>query len=166
MKTIQVTDEMFDKLQELAKEYVGQNTRHQAFPHYFTIQSKVEVPAYDGCGEGINYVLDGELFASSVKNLFENAVDYWGDELPHDWNELEEDEKLDWLKDNGVQEYEFNYEFKEQNCFFTSKACDEHIAKNHYHYKEPCSYGNTFWRNPEMQLIANFLVELAKKEIK
>ena len=62
----------------------------------------------------------------------------------------------------SVKEYEFNYAFKEQNCFFTAKACDEHIAKNHYHYKEPCSFGNTFWRNPEMQLIANFLVELAK----
>lgn len=71
------------------------------------------------------------------------------------------DEVFDKLQDLA-KEYEFNYAFKEQNCFFTAKACDEHIAKNHYHYKEPCSFGNTFWRNPEMQLIANFLVELAK----
>ena len=56
------------------------------------------------------------------------------------------------------KEWEFDLKC---GLFFTAKACEQHIAENHYHYtKEVHSYGVSSWRNPEMQTVLRFLSEL------
>ena len=50
MKTIEVSDEMYDDLMALSKEMLLQDNRSTAMPHIFQIQTTEEVAAYEGCG--------------------------------------------------------------------------------------------------------------------
>lgn len=49
--------------------------------------------------------------------------------------------------------------------FFTAKACEEHIAENHYHYKNARSWGIGAWRNPEMQVVMQHLLKMTGEDI-
>lgn len=45
--------------------------------------------------------------------------------------------------------------------FLTSKACQQHIDSNSYHYKNPKPYAIPTWRNPEMDILRDFLLSLS-----
>ncbi|TXI93630.1 MAG: hypothetical protein E6Q33_02645 [Neisseriales bacterium] len=163
MKTITLPDKIVDALLKLAKEYTTQNNRSQAMPVYFTVQTQEKVPAYIGCGEGGDWVFESSVVADTTEDLFDWAENYFEGDLPEEWQSLDTDERVGWLEDMGCKFYEYNFEPKEQNAFLTAKACDEHILRNRHHYRQPRSYGNTFFRNPEMELIANMLIQLSKQ---
>lgn len=127
MKTIEVSDEMYDNLIELATEMTTQDMRATRMPHMFQIRTKREVAAYEGCGE--------------TKWINEEG------------DEIEENEE-------GAREIQVTTEEMFQNTFFTAKACQEHIDRNHYHYNEPDVYLNCAWRNPEMEMVSEFLCNL------
>ena len=181
MKTIELTDEMYEALMELSKEMTTQNMRGTAMPHMFQIRTTEEVAAYDGQGEEIWVDEDGlelrdeeEMRTYISEHLYENE-----DNLPEDEDEAEREAKAlvaemdsydledylenvhsdNWRKVNVITEYRY------QNTFFTAKACEEHIKSNSYHYKDPVSYLKHAWRNPEMELVSKFLCELSGGKI-
>lgn len=162
MKTISIPDEMHDALMQLAKEYTTQNDCGQAMPLYFTIKTMEREHASEGCGEYFEWSDGCNLTNGTTEDLIKWAEGYFDGALPEDWKDLDEDEKIDWLKDNGCYLDEYNEVPRFQNAFFTSKACKAHIESNHYHYNEPRSYADTFCHNPEMNLIANLLIHLSK----
>ena len=50
--------------------------------------------------------------------------------------------------------------------FFTEKACDEHIQQNNYHYtKNVRSYVVGAWRNEEMKVVMQSIINLTGDEI-
>lgn len=49
--------------------------------------------------------------------------------------------------------------------FFTAEACEEHIAENAYHYKEPSSYAISAWRNVEVQQVMVMLLNEGGGEV-
>jgi hypothetical protein len=160
MKTIEVSDELHEKLIALANEMTTQDPRCTRGPHLFQIRTIEKCAAYEGQGETIWIDPDGEggavdpvEFTNDHKEILE------GVELV-EFEELDLDEQMEELGCYTVQETTLE---KFQNCFFTAKACQDHIDRNHYHYNEPIVYLNHGWRNPEMELVQEFLCGLVLK---
>lgn len=168
MKTINIPDEMHHALMLLSKEYATQDNCSQAQPMYFTVQTKETIAAPEGCGDHQEYYFDGSTWHKDTTQyeIFDWALEYFGDELPNDWEELEDEDKMDWLKSNGLDIVDVKVVPQYQECFFTKKGCEQHIVRNGHNYSEPVPYANTFWRNTEMELITNLLTLLAKEQNK
>lgn len=167
MKTIQVPDEMYAKLMALANEMVKQDPRATRMPHLFQIRTTEEVAAYDGCGEQV--WVDDEENKLDEKDIKEKVINNqnWGllpkSTATRKYKFLDEFEVESILEDIGCRKLNVTNEYRYQNCFFTAKACKQHIKQNDYHYNQPTDYLNHAWRNPEMELVATFLCSLVGK---
>lgn len=170
MKTIQVTDEMYESLMELSKEILTQDNRSTAMPYLFQIRTREEIPVYPG-QDGITFFVndegdelrDSEEIKEEVLQIWEaegeNAsFKFKGYDKLNGWDIKYIIEKAGW-REIVVKEQEVY-----QNAFFTAKACDEHIRLNKHHYRKPDCYLSHAGRNPEMDLIQKFLCELSGGE--
>jgi len=164
MKTIEVTDEMYNSLMELSKEMTSQDNLGTRMPHMFQIRTKKEVAAHEGCGEEI-WVNDEGDELRTVEEIAEYVEQYLSDnDNQEQFKEMDSDEILGFLQDElneGWRKVWVNIEYEYKNTFLTSKACQEHIDANHYHYNEPIVYLNHAWRNPEQEIVSKFLCELS-----
>ncbi len=169
MKTIEIPDNLYDKLIELADEYVNQDNRSTADPLYFSIEQQIATGCPDGCGDFTAYYncdggcisdlddvesyLNDEDYTLTFESLLEKEIDF-------DSYEFEE------FMDDYMPEFRklsMKYEPVYKNCFLTVKSCDAHIAQNHYHYSNSArSYGEHAWRNPDMEIIVKLLRTLGK----
>ena len=50
MKTINVSDEMYEALIEISTNMKNQDNRCTASPYFYQVRCKKEVAAYEGCG--------------------------------------------------------------------------------------------------------------------
>jgi hypothetical protein len=181
MKTIEVTDEMYNSLMELSKEMVSQDPLGTKMPHMFQIQTNEEIVTNDWCGTEIwvnsegdelrteddireyitQYIYDGNDNGFDLSSLGDKESMKLATKTVNEMNEydlhhyLENEVDYDWRTVNVTTEHKY------QNTFFTAKACKEHIEQNDYHYREPKCYLNHAWRNPEMELVSKFLCELS-----
>lgn len=159
MKTIKVSDEMYEFLINLSKELNTQDNRCTAMPYFFQIQTKEEVSVpedsgtecwyYDGSKieteKEINSVIYDCHDGLTAKKVIKKMSDY---------------EKEEILKAAGWQKAYYDYEKKYQNTFFTEKACKLHIKQNKHHYNNPIDYLSFAFRNIEMEMVMKFLCEL------
>tara|TARA_R110002012_G_C11639193_1_gene610476 strand:+ start:1925 stop:2413 length:489 start_codon:yes stop_codon:yes gene_type:complete len=160
MKTIQVEDEVYDKLIALATEMTTQDPRCTRGPHLFQIRTEESCAAYEGQGEEVWRGDEGELIedpAQYLKDYSELNIDEI--EFLDEFDTNREMEKL------GCYSYAETTRYEYKNCFFTAKACQEHIDANDYHYNKPVNYLNSGWRNPEMELVQEFLCGLVGKKM-
>lgn len=159
MKTIQVSDEVFNGLMEISKELNIQSNRHTAMPYFFQIQTKKKIAVPEGNGiEAWHF--DGSLIESDeeIEEVI-NEYKEW-DEHTTEFNHLQDYEIESILEKAGYSKVNYDYEKVLENSFFTSKACDEYIKKNSHNLTYPVNYLSHAHRNPEMELISKFLVEL------
>jgi hypothetical protein len=168
MKTINVSDEMYDSLVAISNELNTQNHRCTAMPYFFQIKTEDWEPCPEDQGEEV-WFCDGS-FLENDKEIKEAVIEY------KEWDNLSKKEienKYKTLKSFEIEEIlEKNYRRvnrikKEQfqNAFFTEKACLEHIKQNNYHYSNPVDYLTHAFRNPEMELVMKFLSELTGGKI-
>lgn len=168
MKTIEVSDEMYDKLIALATEMTTQDPRCTRMPHMFQIRTKKK--RYDWNLNG-----DYKIWFDEDYNEIETKkdfIDYLNNkeiEVPDDFDYIWDDvfDCDDFIDNNcpELKECSYSWEYEYQNHFLTAKACKEHIEKNHYHYNDPVDYLNHAWRNPEMELVSEFLCGLVGKKM-
>ncbi len=159
MKTITVNDEMYDFLMKLSNELRTQNDRATAKPYFFQIQTNEEIAVPDGCGEKA-WVFDGSKIQTQDE-IDQVIFDYYDPKYTMDEiKQMDEWDKFDMLRDQGWREVCFSHEHKYQNAFLTEKACREHIRLNHYHYSEPVDYLRHAFRNPELEMVFRFLLDL------
>lgn len=161
MKTIEVSDEMYEFLMNLSKELTEQDHRGTAMPYIFQIQTQEEVPAIEGNGDEA-WFYDGSRIETEEEII--NAIaEYKGIEIKDVTESEYERERI--LEKAGY--HKINYEMKEvlQNAFLTSRACDEHIKANAYHYNQPVNYLSHSFRNPELETLIKFICGLTGKEI-
>jgi hypothetical protein len=177
MKTIEVTDEVYAKLIELANEMTSQDMRGTRMPHMFQIRDWKKV--YDAELNGkVMFWLDRsngieiETIERLIEYLTDDRIEFDEAQIREMWNSWESrgynDDLKDWLEEHvpGLEEYSFSLEEEYTNCFLTAKAAQEHLDKNHYHYHEKADvYLNHAWRNPEADLVSEFLCGLAGKPI-
>jgi hypothetical protein len=172
MKTIEVSDEMYAKLIELATEMTTQDPRCTRMPHMFQVREEYDQIVPEGFGD--EYVaVDFE--GGEIKDLQE-LKDMTKEIMVEKECDTDEFEELDFADDwDGVMDilevysddnwtlFSIKKEHRYSNTFFTAKACKEHIESNGYHYNNPTDYLNSAWRNPEMELVSEFLCNLVGK---
>jgi len=181
MKTIEITDEMYKDLIDLATEMTSQNPRGTRMPHMFQIRDWKKVYDWDLNGD-IGIWIDRS--EDSEIETFDDLYDYL------ESNEIEclDREKLGEFWDDECESFEWNgedlqlFDFIERytslercsytlepvyvNCFLTAKAAQEHLDGNYYHYhKNADVYLNHAWRNSEAEIISEFLVGLIGKKM-
>ena len=163
MKNIEVSDEIYDKLIELSKELNSQNHRGTAMPYFFQIQTKKEVAVPEGCGNECWYC-DGSKIETDeeIKETIFNWKDWerGNPDVENTFMSLEDWEKEEILEESGWQKGYYDYVNQYENSFFTEKACKEHIQANAYHYHSPVDYLSHAFRNPELELVLNFICGL------
>jgi hypothetical protein len=169
MKTIEISDDMYDKLIELSTEMTTQDPLGTRMPHMFQIRDWVRVIDWNLNGNTIIYVDDYgteiETYSDMLDYLENNDI-----EIPENfediWNNVYQ--RDDYILENHptLKECSYSMEARYSNHFLTSKAANRHLELNHYHYhKNADIYLNHAWRNPEMELISTFLCGLIGKEI-
>lgn len=178
-KTIEVSDEMYDKLIELATEMTTQDMRGTRMPHMFQIRDWKKVYDWRCNGHQIIWVdassnfevetLDDLIDYLSSSGHFDGMEDYQEQseiaEITRLW---EENDISDWISDNceDLEECSYTMEPVYINSFLTAKAAEEHLRLNHYHYhKDAQVYLNHAWRNPEAELVSEFLCNLVGKDL-
>ena len=164
MKTIQITDDMYNSLLNISKELNTQDSRGTAMPYFFQIQTDDYIYNQEE-GEKV-WIADGYDIGTE-EEIKEAILECKGwENLPDDvaderYNSLSSFEKEKILTENFYKTYRkkvHNYE----NAFFTEKAIKEHIRLNNHRYNNPIVYLQYATRNPEMETIMKFLCELAK----
>lgn len=169
---IEITDEMYAKLNELATNMTTQDPRGTRMPHIFQIRDWKKVYDWGLNGETHIWINDYE---TEIETL-EEFMDYLNEgEIVHDTKEIKElwendfDFGLpDWIEENcpGLKECSYSMEPVYVNSFLTEKAAQEHLDKNYYHYhKNADVYLNHAWRNPEAEIITEFLCGLINKKM-
>lgn len=163
MKTIQVTDEMYNSLMELSKELNTQDHRCTAMPYFFQIRTDEWKSCSEGQGEEV-WFSDGG-FLESEEEIKDAIIEYkeW-ENLPQKESTEKYNELDDWDKDeileNNYRKVNREKSHKYQNAFLTEKACREHIKSNSYHYNNPIDYLQHATRNSDMETIMKFISEL------
>lgn len=169
MKTIEVTDEMYDRLIEISKEINTQDNRATAKPYFFQVQQDKKIWDSGTNREHriyIDFNSDPFEFEGTVEGV-RNLLECYGMDEPEGLNEMSKDDIHEWVighPEFDVRECSYDIGQEYSNAFLTEKACKEHIEKNHYHYSNPVDFLQHAFRNPELELIFEFLVELTDKE--
>jgi len=176
-KTIEVSDEMYDKLIELATEMTTQDPRGTRMPHLFQIRDWKKV--YDAELNGDvsifldrGYGIEIETAEQLIDYLNDHEIEFSEDEVREMWGNRAEyswqSDINDWLDERVPDLLEYSYSLVPEysNCFLTAKAAQEHLDKNYYHYhKDADVYLNHAWRNSEADTISTFLCGLVGKGI-
>ncbi len=163
MKTIEISDEMYDKLMDLSKEMNSQNHRGTAMPYFFQVASNELICGIDGDydNDGFVWLKDGEQYDCDIKSMKEALVNEGVKTKKTD----KEHDFISLMEESGFDKGYFKNDRKLTNCFFTEKACKDHIKKNGYHYEKPYDYLSYAFRNPEMELVQQFLCEISGGKI-
>ena len=173
MKKIEISDEMYDKLIELATEMTTQDPRCTRMPHIFQIRDWRRVYDWDLNGDTRCWIdRDGDFqvieeFEEFREYLIEKGVDepenlkeMWGDDFGFELDE--------WIEENvpELEKCTYSTEPVYINSFLTAKAAQDHLDSNYYHYHDKADvYLNHAWRNPEAELVSEFLCGLVGKKI-
>jgi hypothetical protein len=177
MKTIEVSDEMYGKLIELANEMTTQDMRGTKMPHMFQIRDWKK--AYDAELNGNTIIwldrgngIEVETIDSLIEYLTDDEAEFDEVQIREMWDSWQgrgyNDDLKDWLEEHvpALEEYSYSLEPEYTNCFLTAKAAQEHLDRNHYHYhKKADVYLNHAWRNPEADMVTAFLCGLIGKEM-
>ena len=177
MKTIEVTDEVYAKLIELATEMTTQDMRGTRMPHMFQIRDWKKVYDAELNGDTVFWldrlnIIEIETVEDLIDYLKNDDIEFDEDEIKEMWSDWKDmlfnDDLKDWLEEKQVdlEEYSYSLEPVYTNCFLTAKAAQAHLESNHYHYhKDADVYLNHAWRNPEADLVSTFLCSLVGKEM-
>lgn len=172
MKTIQVTDEMYNFLMGLSHELNTQDHRCTAMPYYFTVRETKEVAAHEGCGVEILYSSEYETelrTEDEKREWIKEHEDYFqGTIFENEAIDLENQTAYDldvMLGELCFDKFYIDTDYTYENCFLTSKACDEHIRINKHNLKEPVNYLKHAFRNPELEKVLQFLCELTNGKL-
>ena len=164
MKTIEISDEIYKELIELATEMTTQDHRCTAQPYIFQIREIEEVPAADGNGTMAWWQDGGKIETDEEIEEAVNEYKEW-DEATTRFNFLDPDEIEEILESAGYMKIWYEEKEVYQNAFLTAKGCQEHIKRNSYHYNQPVDYLSHAFRNPEIELVSKFLCGLVGKQI-
>lgn len=171
MTVINVSDEIYTKLVGLANEMVSQDPRGTRMPHIFQIRDWKKV--YDWGLNGDTHIWVGD-YETEIETIdqFKEYLEKHGVAVPENIQELWDDnfywDMEEFIEENNLNLKKCSYTLEPVyiNSFLTAKAAQEHLNKNYYHYhKNADVYLNHAWRNPEAELLCEFLCSLVNKPI-
>ncbi|OTW86399.1 hypothetical protein BK702_15355 [Bacillus thuringiensis serovar cameroun] len=163
-------------LKELKQELKTQETDGNAAPRFWVIKDYRIVPASEKYDSGYEerFFNDGDHVAfPKFSNLKEFLEDYFEEEV-------EEDEELQKLINDGSENFDELWEYVEDNLngdgyfdtafvkeegfivsdtmFLTKEEAKRHIESNRHHYTSKAhTYAMTAWRAPKVERLLNIL---------
>lgn len=162
--TLEINDQLYSRLVELAEEIQSQDSHCTGSPYLFQI--KTDVKLWDTGLNAEHLVLlteDCEELGPFNRQTIVEFCEGREIELP-DWidnaDQYNEFYHLDWINAHDLRMVSYSVGSKLENGFLTEKACKQHIKMNHYHYANPRPYVTHSFRNPEMELLFTFLRSL------
>ena len=168
MKTIEISEEMYNKLIELGKEMTTQDPRATRMPHMFQIRDWKKV--YDFELNGDTRILvdrsdscEVETFEELKDYLESSEIDFDGENLKKLWEDKGGYDLGEWLEEHcsSLELCSYTLEAHYTNSFLTAKAANDHLKANYYHYHPKADvYLNHAWRNSEAELVSEFLCGL------
>ena len=142
MKQIEVADETYAKLLELANEMTSQDPRGTRMPHMFQIRDWKKV--YDFGLNGDTHIWVGD-YQEEIETLdeFKEYLESNGIESPENLEEMWgwDYEIADWIEEHcpGLRECSYSMVPEYTNCFLTAKAAEERPANKIAVIKGPIS---------------------------
>jgi len=167
MKKIEVSDEMYAKLVTLATEMTEQDPRGTRMPHLFQVRTDERVYDWSMNGDYACWIYDTECYDYHTKeDMYAIITEYCeGYDIPAPHiDDFDGYDMESWLEDKGFKQCSWSINHKYENAFFTAKGCQEHIKANKHNLANPLDYLNHAFRNPEMDLVTEFLCGLVGKE--
>ncbi|AXO92821.1 hypothetical protein MCCC1A01412_22525 [Bacillus anthracis] len=163
-------------LKELQQELKTQESDCQASPRFWVIKDYRIVPANENFDNGHveHFFNDGDhVKFSKFSDLKEFLEEYFEDEI-------EEDEELQKLINDGNENFDELWEYVESNMnecgyygtvfvkeedyivpdtmFLTKEEAKRHLKLNNYHYSSKAhTYAMTAWRAPKVERLLNIL---------
>jgi len=168
MKTIEVTEEMYQKLIDISKELNSQNNRGTATPYFYQVQVEDMIFGIDE-----QYSVDGYVWidkknggdtTDSDRNSMMDTLE--NNEIEFDKDKISDKGLEDLMEENGYEKGFYRIENRYSNCFLTEKSCKRHIQAKKHHYNNPIDYLMYADSNPELETIITFLKQLTKINIK
>ena len=166
MKTIELSNEMYEKLIELSNEINTQSHRSTRMPYIFQIHEKKRIYGVDGDYDNDGYVWVPNDGGDTTENDRESMIDALESiDVEFNKEKITDDELEELMEENEFYKGYYREQEVYSNAFLTEKSCKKHIELNNYHYSRPIDYLSYAFRNPDMELIFKFLCELTGKEI-
>lgn len=152
MPTINLSEEEYQFLKELAHELRTQDNRMTASPYFYTIVTYRLYPALEDTGCGPTQFTDtgdGDAFTANTRAEVEKVITeaYAPDPVPEG--------RFDEILEYGTHMVQENH-----NVFLTEKACNQYLEKNSHKLcsrSKPQSYVDYADRNPEMARLLDIL---------
>ena len=172
MKSIEISEDMYAKLVELATEMTTQDPLGTRMPHMFQIRDWRKVYDWGVNGDTRIWLGDYEWEIETLDTFIEYlegyGIEHKKEEIEELWNNDRDFGLPDWIEENcpDLRECSYSMEPFYTNTFLTKKAAQEHLDRNYYHYhKNADVYLNHAWRNPEADLVSEFLCGLVDKQM-
>lgn len=162
MKTIEISDELYEKLEKVSKEMNTQNHLCTAMPYIWTIREEEKDYWVEQWYSDWYQWFDDEneecpIWSESDDSDYEDYLEsQW---ILDNWKKSKMDYE-DYLEEMWYWKNYWRESETFKNWFLTRKWCEEHIKENNYHYSEPTPYLLHLWRNEEMKAVQQFLCEL------
>jgi hypothetical protein len=191
MKTIQITDETYEFLKDLAGKLKTQDNRATANPRYYAIREKEKIYGMeDGYDDDYVYVRDdNEWECDTLKEAFgcecelaeiekqdgETAIDAVRREWTNHKNDFSSrikgtyskikpddcDEEI-LLESLGWRKVGIRHTEKFSNCFLTEAAANEHIRINGHNLNSPDTFLFHAYRNKELDMVIKAILEIGE----
>ena len=172
MKTIRISDEDYEFLQDLQHELITQTSDGNADPVYWGVMETHDVGVPDGCGEPRIYLGDGQV--EELEDAVAFIGEYIDDEDNDAWNKVDKtdmDEVVLFCND-VVQWHEVKIVYvdkkseisRQTGAFLTKRACKEYIEHYGYNHTNPHTYAMTAFRNFELGRLLKILKTMEMKE--
>lgn len=155
--SIEIDKNLFDRLSEMAKEVTTQDPRGTRKPYFFQIRETVRELGYSpGFSDDWDWVLEDSPEISfgpedeDAPEELQNCDDYDDEvEVTNEDGDCEVYRKVYWKE---TERY--------SGAFLRESSVKDHIRRNHYHYSDPVDYLQAGFRNPDLELLFEFLETL------
>lgn len=168
MKTIEISDELYERLKFLSNEIKSQDNRGTASPYFYQVMEKKEdrcwedncekivwygneMTCEDDCEKMIEFLKE---YGECCLNGYEDAIKEWSLE---DIDEYDLETMFEYL---GFYKVPIKTVYQFSNAFLTEKSILKHIECNGHHYEKPKTFLQYAYRNPDMETIFEFLNKL------
>lgn len=166
MKTIQISDELYEKLEKISNEMNTQDHRGTRQPYIFRILVPNSRPAAEWCWDFNVWIHDWEeAFRDENNDFLQEAEQYIKNYYSEDeYEDLDFDDQWDveeFLEDHDFEKWEMTKYDEEKWFFLTHESAKRHWESNKHHYPDEFNdYLDHCWRDPDMEAVQQFLCEL------
>ena len=152
MQHLNLSKEAVDFLFDFANQIETQDNRATASPYYYQVRCIKEIAAPKGMTEEKAYYIPED-------------AETWTEERLKAWC-LNEGLDFDDYVEQHCEEYSLQAVSDDKNIFFTKKGFDKHMELNGHNYrdyKRHYPYINCANRNPEIKMLLETVLEVAKQ---